>query len=460
MPICEYAASGMLPLLAYGLPTLPLIDPPVGRYPSRKNQTLAPTPPRIIGLRSDVYVPLDHTSPHHPLLPGSFIAAAATAMPGKKGSSVGSLEEKWYACNERKWDDGDADMDVGDNLHVNDGLSDKSDYKPPGDDDDSLFYSSKENKEFERKLEEVARVIKYLDPKHIRHGRRQTTAIMGGPVRPNYEGMTVMEKQFAKDEYEHKRKVYTNQKRAKRLKEAALHTEYVEYTGCLHPTLQTMVEAEKSRLKVGQTFPNKELLKLHVAKEANCRGINFYMPCNEVRQYKAYGEMFAVEANNNEMTNGFYVSICSVRDGDDFSGLDTGKVDSKGEKGKTPFRSAMIVPLILRVVAVDPAVTNKSLRFFLEQYRKLNFMIDAILQEACTQACMELFGTPSTNVKYAEAVMNEMKAQGHIVRMKITTRKETLKNIKRVVISEELLPKTPMNERSFGTTGGRKRTES
>ena len=32
--------------------------------------------------------------------------------------------------------------------------------------------------------------------------------------------------------------------------------------------------------------------------------------------------MFAVEANNNEMTSGYYVNICSVRDGDDFIGLD------------------------------------------------------------------------------------------------------------------------------------------
>ncbi len=40
-----------------------------------------------------------------------------------------------------------------------------------------------------------------------------------------------------------------------------------------------------------------------------------------MRQYKAYGERFAVEANNNEATNGFYVSVCSVRDGDDFTGL-------------------------------------------------------------------------------------------------------------------------------------------
>ncbi len=128
MPIGEYAASGMLPLLAYGLPTLPPINPSVGRYPLRKNQMLAPTPPRIIGLRLDVYVPLNHTSPHHPLPLGSFIAAAATAMPGKKGSSVGSPEGKWYAGDEGKWDDGNADINVGETLHVNDGLSDEPDY--------------------------------------------------------------------------------------------------------------------------------------------------------------------------------------------------------------------------------------------------------------------------------------------------------------------------------------------
>jgi hypothetical protein len=215
---------------------------------------------------------------------------------------------------------------------------------------------------------------------------------------PNYEGMTVTEKKCAKDEYERKRKAFTN---------AAHHTEIVQYTGCLHPTLRTMAEVERSRLEVSHTFPDKDLLKLSVAEEANCCGIHFYVPHSEVGQYKAYGEMFAVEASNNEMTNGFYVCVCSVRDGDDFSCLDTGKVDSKGEKGKTPFTTAMIVPLILRVVVVDPAVTNKTLRSFLEQYGKPNFMTGAILQEACTQACMELFGTPY--VKYAESVMNEMK---------------------------------------------------
>ncbi len=125
----------------------------------------AATPPRVIGLRSDVFNPLDHTSPHHPLPPGSFIAAAATAMPGKKASSVGSPDGKWYDGDEGKWDDDDVDIDEGDNLHDDEGMSDGSEYKPPGGDDDSLFYSSEENKEFERELDEVARVIEYSDPK-------------------------------------------------------------------------------------------------------------------------------------------------------------------------------------------------------------------------------------------------------------------------------------------------------
>ena len=88
-----------------------------------------------------------------------------------------------------------------------------------------------------------------------------------------------------------------------------------------------MVGVEKSRLEVGHTFPDKDLLKLQVAKEANRCGIHFYVLRSEVRQYKAYGERFAVKANNNETTNGFYVSVCSVHDGDDFSGLD-GKANS------------------------------------------------------------------------------------------------------------------------------------
>ena len=238
-------------------------------------------------------------------------------------------------------------------------------------------------------------------------------------MHPNYEGMTVTERQFAKDEYEKKRKAFTNQNRAKRLKEAALNKEKVEsFTGCLHPTLRIMAEAEKSRLKAGHTFPDKEIPKLCEAKEAIHHSVHFHVPHSEVRQYNVYGKMFAVEANNIEMTNGYYVNMCSVSDGDDFSQLDTSQYDSKEKKRKTPFTTAMTVPLILRVIAVDPSVTNRTLWSFLEQYGKAIFFIDPIIQEARTQACVELFGMPDTNIKYAKAIMHEMQAQGHIAKVK------------------------------------------
>ena len=138
-----------------------------------------------------------------------------------------------------------------------------------------MFYSSDENEEVDCELDEVARVLKYSVPTHVLHGRCRKTTILGG--------MTVTEKQFANDEYKRKRKASPDQKRANQLKETALYTETVQfYTGCLHTTLQTMAEVEKSRLKVCHTLPDKELIKLRVAKEANCCGISFHVPRSEV----------------------------------------------------------------------------------------------------------------------------------------------------------------------------------
>ena len=191
-------------------------------------------------------------------------------------------------------------------------------------------------------------------------------------------------------------------------------------------------------LKAGQTIPDKDILKLHVAKEANLCGFSFHVPCNEIRQYKCYGKMFVVKVNNNETTNGFYVSICRVREGGDFSGLDTSTYDSSKEKGNTPFSTAMIVPLILHVVAEDPFVMNKTLQSFLNPYGKKFALADAIIQDSRTQAWLKLFGMPEINVKYAKAIRNEIQGKGHIVRMKFMTRRETLNNIKRTVILEEL----------------------
>ncbi len=42
-------------------------------------------------------------------------------------------------------------------------------------------------------------------------------------------------------------------------------------------------------------------------------------------------------------------------------------------------------------------------------------------------------------MKYADNIQEELRKCGHIVRMKYTNRRETLKNIERLVILEEML---------------------
>ena len=50
-----------------------------------------------------------------------------------------------------------------------------------------------------------------------------------------------------------------------------------------------------------------------------------------------------------------------------------------------------------------------------------------------------IFGTPSENVKFTHHVANCLREQGHLVSVKYTTRKQMIKNIERLVVSEELL---------------------
>ena len=78
--------------------------------------------------------------------------------------------------------------------------------------DDDLFYFDDEELDaaFERGLDEVARAIEYSDPKKVKHGRRRTTLIAGGPLPPDYTGMNAVEKDMAKKEYEKKRKAYAD----------------------------------------------------------------------------------------------------------------------------------------------------------------------------------------------------------------------------------------------------------
>jgi hypothetical protein len=187
--------------------------------------------------------------------------------------------------------------------------------------------------------------------------------------------MTKREKEIAKDAYEVKRKAFTDQRWRERMKRnvelnSAAVVNY--YTGCLHPTLRTMSDVEARRLRVGDTFPDIDTLKLCIAEEANLRVIGFMTTRSKVRQVQCYGHMFLVAANNTDSSNGFMVTACSVRHGDNYSNLrqQVEKYNVEQEKHCSPFKSAMVVPVILGLILDNPGCTNKTLRGYLKAYGK------------------------------------------------------------------------------------------
>jgi hypothetical protein len=369
------------------MPTLMPVAEVVPCYSFRTNRTPAPSPPRVLRLLPiNPYHPFDHTSDAHLDPSLELLTHAAAAVVDKRGKSADECSITSFRSrqsNEEQIvgqkgspgvdaynisDDDDYNSSVG--TDTDDRSSNNKAYEKTTADD--LYYSDDDflDEDFYREIDDLERTIEYSDPKKVKCGRRQKTLIKSGPQPPDYSGMTKAEKDMAKDAFEKKRKSWTDKLHRSHLKKkVSLDSIRVDnYMGCLHPTLRRMAEVERHRLRVGHTFPDIDILKLHVAEEVNLRGITFYSPRSKVCQLRCYGKKFAVKANNNEHTQGFLVSVCSVREGDDFATLNLDKYNNVKEREQTPFKTVMIVPLIIRIVAKNLAVTNKTLRGFLNSY--------------------------------------------------------------------------------------------
>ena len=357
--------------------------------------------------------PLDHTSPHkYP--PASFVAAAACAA----SSPADTLQD-------------DAGEEEG--VHLTGTFNDLVGEDTSGLDD--LSYSSAEDDEdYDDNMEKTARQIEYSNCNNALHGRQQTNFIPGGPKPPKYDGMNEVEKVMAKQEYKRERKKFTDGLRLKRLKEQNENFDPEEFSGCLTLGLRTMADVQKCRLEVNHTFPDKEVLVLRVAEEANLRGINFVCTRSDLRDFKCYGPRFCVIARHSERL-GWFVSVANVRECDEFGGEYGGvvDVDAGPEKLTSPFRTKWIVPLIMSIIVDSPAISNKNLRHALSAYGKEHSLTDSILQEARTDAKAQLFGIAAENVEYAVCRRNEVGAgEGRSHRQAhVHEQKRDLRNIER-----------------------------
>jgi hypothetical protein len=209
------------------------------------------------------------------------------------------------------------------------------------------------------------------------------------------------------------------------------------FTGCLSLVLRPMSDVLAFWLDVN---PDKELLMMRVAKEANLCGINFICTQSDVQDFKCTGFRFCVIAHQSKR-RGWHVTTACVCEGDDFVDLDKDSKQVPPKKPTLPFRTKWIVPLILPVIIDTPAILNKNLKQFLSVYGKDHALSDSILQEARSEAKAQLFGKADKNVQYSKGMKTYLKRSGHTVELKYTSRKETLCNIEHLVVSMELMIK-------------------
>jgi len=195
--------------------------------------------------------PLDHMSP-----------AAATlnqiryAQEHIEGDEYKNCEDKDHDKNCKDDDDNDAEEHI---FGDDDNDSKNGDYKDRGEDhdDDSesvgLFgYADGDyNHLDDDDLNEDERLIVNTDiKKRVKEGCHQGNLITGGPVVPNYDGMSVTKAHDAKHTYLTQRKKFRDGLRRERLqagKGSVLKDN--DYSGDLTPTLRTMTAVSLSRLK-------------------------------------------------------------------------------------------------------------------------------------------------------------------------------------------------------------------
>ena len=246
---------------------------------------------------------------------------------------------------------------------------------------------------------------------------------------------------MAKQEYKRERKKFTDGLRLKRFKDQNENFDAEGFSGCLTLGLRTMVDVQKCRLEVNHTFPDKEILVLRVAEEANLQGINFVCTRSDLRDFKCTGPRFFVIAWHSKHL-GWFVSVANIRECDEFGGECGGcvvDVDAIPEKLTSPFWTKWIVPLILSIIVDSPAISNKNLRHALSAYGKEHSLTDSILQEARSDTKAQRFGIAAEIVQCAEGMKLELEKDGHIVKLMYTNRKAALRNVEQLVVGEELL---------------------
>ncbi len=259
----------------------------------------------------------------------------------------------------------------------------------------------------------------------------------GGPQYQDYSKMTASMAAIAKKEDCAKRKAWTDAQHMNRLKKKNTASPPSKSRGHVSDTLRPLEEVKRKHLVKGNVFPSREILWMRIVKEALLRGINVKASRVDWTNLTVYGYQFYASGTFKECY-GWECNEAICREGDDLNNIpDKYFVMDKIFTTKTPLALAWVIPTIMPTVEKDPGVSYEQLRSLIRPYAKDFHITDGILQEGRDLAKKAIFGTPESNVQYAEGIAFAMRKLSHEVKLLFTTRAQTLANIGTVVLKEE-----------------------
>ena len=132
------------------------------------------------------------------------------------------------------------------------------------------------------------------------------------PQRPRVDHLSETDKQDALANWKRQCKRFTDRKRKRLLKEAeTVRDDNITYSGVTDPRLRTMAEVSGARLRVNDSFPNRDVLAIRIVEEAIQSNTSITVTRSDSVQYRAVGINFFAQANKN-LTEGWVVNKIQV----------------------------------------------------------------------------------------------------------------------------------------------------
>ena len=265
------------------------------------------------------------------------------------------------------------------------------------------------------------------------------------PTKPRVDHLSESDREQALRDWKRRCKQFTDRRRKKILKDLErIANPDIAYSGVTIPRLRTMAEVSGARLRVGDTFPNRDILAIRIAEEAIQSNTNITVFRSDATQYRVVGFNFLAQANKSLhagwVVNSIQINVPRVGLAPPVAPPVTapGTANTKTKNvPATTLQTKWLTVLMSDVIREKPNVSNADMRTYLSAYATDQCFTDNVLQNTRTKAKLEIFGQPRDNVQYAYHLKAAMDQRGHPCELILVNRGSVMSSISQVVVEDE-----------------------